>query len=200
MLFVITNSQLCKDDFLSRIEDIAKARPDRIILREKHLSENEYTILARKCMDICCKYNVSFSVNTFIDSAEKLNISDVHVPLFMLKDNPLITEKFKTVGVSVHSIEEAKEAEKLKASYIIAGHIFETDCKKGLAPRGTDFLKSVKSVAGIPVLAIGGIGTEQIQSVTDSGADGICIMSYFMKCTDVQNRVSEFKKLSGKLQ
>lgn len=200
MLFVITNSQLCKDDFLLRLESIAISRPDRIILREKHLSENEYTILAKKCMDICSKYNVLFSVNTFVNVAEKLNIPNVHIPLFMLEDNPLITEKFKTVGVSVHNVEEAKTAEKLKASYIIAGHIFETNCKKGLAPRGLGFLQSVKSAVSIPVLAIGGIGAEQIPSVINTGADGVCVMSYFMKCTDVENEVLKLKKSAEKYQ
>ena len=199
MLFVITNSQLCNDNFLSRIEDIAQAHPDRIILREKHLSEDEYMILAEKCMNICRKYEVPFSVNTFVNTAEKLNISDVHVPLFMLKDNPSIMEKFKTVGTSIHSIDEAKTAEKLGVSYIIAGHIFATDCKKGLEPRGIDFLKDVKSAVNIPVLAIGGIGTKQIPPVMQTGADGICEMSHFMKCTNVQNEIAELKKLSKKL-
>lgn len=199
MLFVITNSQLCNDDFLLRFEDIVKAQPDRIILREKQLSEGEYTILAEKCMNICNKYEVPFSVNTFVNTAKRLNICDIHIPLFMLKNNPLLMKNFQTVGTSVHSVEEAKTAEKLGASYIIAGHIFATDCKKGLEPRGIDFLKEVKSAVNIPVFAIGGIGMEQISPVMQTGADGICVMSHFMKCTNVQNEIADFKKLSKKL-
>lgn len=196
MLFVITNSRICGDDFLLRIENIARSRPDRIILREKHLSEDRYMDIAEKCIDICKKYNVPFSINTFVNAAQKLNVQNIHIPLFMLKNDMSLTKRFKNTGVSVHSVNEAKEAEKLGASYIIAGHIFQTDCKKGLEPRGLDFLKNIKSSVNIPVFAIGGIGMEQIPSVILTGADGICVMSHFMKCENVQEEVLKFKMLS----
>ena len=65
-----------------------------------------------------------------------------------------------------------------------AGHIFATDCKAGLPPRGTDFLKEVCSAVQIPVYAIGGIRPEekQIEKVLSCGAAGACIMSGMMEC------------------
>ena len=85
---------------------------------------------------------------------------------------------FLAVGCSVHSVEEAKEAQKLGATYLTAGHIYTTDCKKGLPPRGLDFLREICNAVTIPVYAIGGIhaGTRQIQEVMDCGASGACIM------------------------
>lgn len=86
------------------------------------------------------------------------------------------------LGCSVHSVLDAIEAEKLGASYLTAGHIFATDCKRGLPPRGTDFLKQVCEAVSIPVYAIGGIGFDdgKIDRVCECGAAGACIMSAFM--------------------
>lgn len=61
------------------------------------------------------------------------------MPLRLMNEN--IAKEFETVGVSVHSADEAVLAEKMGATYVTAGHIFATDCKKGLEPRGIEFLK-----------------------------------------------------------
>ena len=70
-------------------------------------------------------------------------------------------QKFSVRGVSVHSVEDARLAEQCGATYLTAGHVFVTDCKKGLAPRGLDFLHEVCSSVKIPVYAIGGIHEEK---------------------------------------
>lgn len=87
------------------------------------------------------------------------------------------------IGCSVHSVEEAIEAKRLGAAYITAGHIYATDCKKALAPRGLGFLKDVCQSVSIPVYAIGGIGIDdgRRQEVKQYGAKGSCIMSAMMK-------------------
>lgn len=195
MLTAITSGVLCKDDFLKRIEIIAASGADRIILREKQLDEISYTALAEKCRDICKKYGTAFSVNSFIDTARTLE-TDIHVPLFMLENDPVISKDFSVVGVSVHSPEEARRAEKLGASYVIAGHVFETDCKKGLAPRGTGFLSDVVKAVNIPVHAIGGIKTQNCHEVFSAGAKGICIMSGLMlcPCEEIALRIASLKE------
>ena len=78
---------------------------------------------------------------------------------------------------------EALEAEALGASYLIAGHIYATDCKKGLPARGTGFLRAVCEAADIPVYGIGGIHLDeaQIKEVLGCGAAGGCIMSGMMR-------------------
>ena len=81
------------------------------------------------------------------------------------------------------SVEEAVEAVSLGASYVTAGHIFATDCKKGLPPRGLSFLKEVCETVSIPVYAIGGITFDKTQwnALKEQGASGACIMSGMMK-------------------
>ena len=73
------------------------------------------------------------------------------------------------------------QAQQLGASYITAGHIFATDCKKGLPPRGLGFLKDICRRVDIPVYAIGGITEENMVSALEAGAEGVCIMSGLMK-------------------
>lgn len=183
MIISVTNRKLCSGDFLKRIELIAKHKPYMIILREKDMDFDSYTNLAEKVYSICKKYNVTMAVNSRTDTAEKLGIKNVHVPVKMLEDNPDLSRKFIT-GVSVHSVYEAETACKLGAEYLIAGHIFATDCKKGLEPRGLKYLSEIVRASDIPVFAIGGIKHENIGKVLETGADGFCIMSELMQCSD----------------
>lgn len=184
MITVITNRKLCDGDFLKRIELIAKCKPSRIILREKDLSEQDYEVLAKSCKALCEKYGVEFSIHSFINAALHLRVGNIHVPFSVFKQRPELIQKFKTVGVSVHSVEEAVFAQECGASYIIVGHIFETDCKKGVPPRGTDFLSAICSSVSIPVFAIGGITPQKMQEVYACGAAGGCVMSGMM-CGDI---------------
>ncbi len=66
------------------------------------------------------------------------------------------------------------------ADFIVAGHIYETDCKKGLPGRGIDFLTSIVEQVDIPVYAIGGIRGSNIDEVASAGASGACQMSFYM--------------------
>ena len=100
---------------------------------------------------------------------------------------------FKVLGASCHSVEDAKEAEKLGCTYITAGHIFDTDCKKGLPGRGLAFLKEVCESVSIPVYAIGGISADKVALIRESGAKGVCVMSGAMTCEDVQKYLGEFR-------
>lgn len=196
MLFVITSSKSCKEDFLTRIKRIASANPDRIILREKHLSQDDLLKLAIKCKEICDKYSVAFSVNSSIEVARKVN-ADIHLPYKLFVENNENIKDFSTIGVSVHSISEAETAEMLGASYLIAGHIFATDCKKGLKPRGLEYLSDISKAVKIPVLGIGGISLERLSSVLQTGAAGACVMSHFMNCDNPESEVSVFKKFAN---
>ena len=176
---------MCKEDFTLRISEIAAANPDSIVLREKDLSQEDYTELAENVMNICEQYKVLFTMHYFYKAAIKLGVKRIHLPLHILRQMSK-EEKyfFSDIGVSCHSKEDAEEAEKLGASYITAGHIYDTDCKAGLSGRGLDFLSEVKRSVSIPVYAIGGISADNADKIVSAGADGICIMSGFMKSPD----------------
>ena len=188
-ILAITNRHLCNNDFLTQIEGICslnekntEVKSVSIVLREKDLSENDYKGLVAKVMKICEKNNTECILHTYYKVARELDCKKIHLPLHVLKSKSDIHKEFDEVGVSIHSVSEAIEAVNLGATYITAGHIFATDCKKDLPPRGLSFLSSVCSSVNIPVFAIGGISLSNAQKAIDAGADGVCIMSGLMKC------------------
>lgn len=182
-LVCVTARKLCGDDFIKRLEKISK-NCDLIILREKHLTEEEYFSLGEKFLNVCSNGRAVPVLHCFWKKALELHHDKIHLSLKDFRENPQIREKFSLVGVSIHSLEEAKEAEALGADYVTAGHIFETDCKKGLKGRGLEFLRQVSQRVSIPVYAIGGISAENMEPVREAGANGVCIMSGFMKADD----------------
>ncbi len=185
---------LCKGEFLRRIEEIAANKPKGIILREKDLTEKEYKELAKEVLFLCKKYEVPCILHSFVDAAIELGAENIHLPLHILRTvDEKKKETFKQIGASCHSVEEAQEAERLGCTYITAGHVFATDCKKGLSPRGLEFLQNVCESVFIPVYAIGGIGSENIQSVRNVGAKGACIMSGLMRCENVKEYLKALK-------
>ena len=177
-------------------------------IRQKHVLKinqtKEYEELAKKVMAICAEYQVPCILHTFWRVAEKLKCDTVHLPLpilrqFVLEKQNQKNQKYREsqnlsipesqreiirkIGTSVHSTEQAQEAQELGASYVTAGHIYATDCKKGLQPRGLDFLRQVCAAVDLPVYAIGGIKFDETQwmSLKECGAAGGCIMSGMMK-------------------
>lgn len=178
-VIAVTNRKLCDTDFCLRIKELCLENTYRIILREKDLSENEYGNLFKKLMEICCKYKTELIGNKFESMVKEIGGKGFQYSYanFMEKDK----RHFDIEGVSVHSVEEAINAKHKGADYLIAGHIFVTDCKKGVEPRGLDFLKSVCSAVDIPVFAIGGINDKNAESCIKVGAKGVCKMSGAMK-------------------
>ncbi len=185
-ILCVTNRKLCHNDFLERIREIAINRPKAIILREKDLSEFEYKFLASDVLSICSEYNIMCILHNFYKIAEELGVGAIHLPLAALRNiNDEHKKLFTTIGVSCHSVEDALEAESLGCTYITAGHIFDTECKKGLPGRGLEFIRKICNAVSVPVYGIGGINEENIDLVRNSGVSGVCIMSGIMQCDDV---------------
>lgn len=179
----VTNRTLCRDDFLTRIDHIAKKGvADAILLREKDLTEREYLELAEKVLSICKSHNRRCILHTYYKAAKELGCKEIHLPLPLLQKMREEGEKewFTTVGTSVHSLKQANLAMHLQADYMTAGHIFETDCKKGLPGRGLSFLSKVVCKSEVPVYGIGGISADNAGQIMETGAAGVCIMSGFM--------------------
>ena len=192
-LICVTNRALCREDFLTRIEKLAKAHPAAILLREKDLTEADYIKLAHDVLCICRKYNTLCILHNYANASYTLHHPALHLPLPALRTlSETDRTKFQILGASCHSVEDAVEAESLGCTYITAGHIFDTDCKKGLPGRGLEFLQKVCAAVSIPVYAIGGICPENITSVRSAGAAGGCIMSSAMQCEDVGAYLSSF--------
>jgi thiamine-phosphate pyrophosphorylase len=184
-MIAVTNRHLCHTDFLEQIEVLASTELEAIILREKDLSQKEYMCLAKEVLAICRKHNKKCILHSFVQVARELDCPTIHLPLSLLlqhADNGKTElDYFTEIGTSVHSTEDALLACRLGATYLTAGHIFETDCKKGLPGRGLTFLKNVCDSVSVPVYGIGGITPENLGQVMETGATGGCMMSLAMK-------------------
>lgn len=168
--------------FLEKIKEAAKKKPAFIILREKDLSPDDYKELAKKVFEICDGEKLSCVLHYFYREAIELGAKKIHLPLHILEDMTEDEKKcFDVIGASTHSVEDARRAKELGASYITAGHVFATDCKKGLAPRGLRFLADVCESVDIDVYAIGGISENNMKQCISMGAKGVCMMSGFMR-------------------
>lgn len=195
----VTNRHLSVRPFLTQIEVLCRAHPRAIVLREKDMTEEEYQKMAEHVLKICAEHEVPCVLHNFLPSVlacsdAGLPLAGIHLSLQKLrKSQGMIAaceeERIQNhasllIGCSVHAPEEAAEAEKLGASYLFAGHIYATDCKKGLPPRGTGFLREVCNAVRIPVYAIGGIRLDdrtQMQEVLECGAAGAAVMSACMR-------------------
>ena len=146
-------------------------------------------------MAICRCYDVPCILHSFMDAAIALGADAIHLPLPLLREMTAEQRtRFAVLGASCHSLADVREAEALGCTYITAGHIFATDCKKGLPGRGLDFLRQVCAGTTLPVYAIGGIAADNIDAVRGTGAAGACVMSGMMRCADPAAYLRELER------
>lgn len=182
-------------DFLKQIEKIAVAKPFGIVLREKDLPVKEYSELARKVRDICRSAGASLIVHSHPAVARELGIPALHMPLDALeKMSSEERKEFEVLGASCHSVEDVLRAKAFGCDYVTAGHVYATDCKPGLPPRGADFLAEVCGPAApMPVFALGGLTPARAPEVRRAGVAGFAMMSSAM---DAENPEELFRKYS----
>lgn len=125
-------------------------------------------------------------VNGFPSIALALQIGGLQLPgstpSLVIQDE--LCQGIQRIGVSVHQADEAKLREKEGANYVMFGHIFATNSKQGVPPRGLDQLRQLINNVNIPVIAIGGMTPARVRSVLDAGASGIAVMSGIWEAAD----------------
>lgn len=186
-LIAVTDSATCPRPLAEQIERLAKLtelRPQAVILRAKSLDKAAYRTLAIEAQQNCEATGIALILHSDWQLARELGISMLHLPLAFLRQISEYERAYFTwLSTSVHSVEEAIEAQALGATVLIAGHIYTTQCKAGLAPRGLGFLQAVCNAVSLPVYAIGGIGFDAAQhaELQANGARGACVMSAYMR-------------------
>lgn len=186
-LIAVTDSASCPRPLPKQIERLAKLtelRPQSVILRAKSLDKAAYRTLALQAQQSCKVTGIPLILHSDWQLAHDLGISKLHLPLALLRQMPACKRThFTWLSTSVHSVEEAIEAQALSATVLIAGHIYTTQCKASLAPRGLSFLQAVCSAISLPVYAIGGISFDAAQhaELQANGARGACVMSAYMR-------------------
>lgn len=186
-LIAVTDRASCPRPLAEQIKRLTKLtelRPQAVILRAKSLDKAAYRTLALQAQQSCKAAGIALILHSDWQLAHELGISKLHLPLALLRQLPTCERTYFTwLSTSVHSVGEAQEAQTLGATVLIAGHIYTTQCKAGLAPRGLSFLQAVCSTVSLPVYAIGGIGFDATQhaELKANGARGACVMSAYMR-------------------
>jgi thiamine-phosphate pyrophosphorylase len=164
-------------DLLVYAKRAVDAGIDFIQVREKDLGARTLFELVCRIRDIAADSATKILVNDRVDIAIATGIDGVHLPgsgLPTARVRPLV----KTLGRSVHTLDEAFQAEREGADYVIFGPVFETPGKKAV---GLEALRKVTSAVKIPILAIGGITEQNSAHVVEAGAAGIAAIRMFQK-------------------
>lgn len=158
-----------------RIIRMAVAGGVKIVqLRDKAISKQKYFRLARRAAKIVRKAGAVFILNDYWDFIKKVGADGVHLgqeDIAKLSIRRVRKEigADKIIGVSTHSYEQAKRAEKLGADYISVGPIFKTPSKPNNKPVGLKLLRKVLRRVNIPVVAIGGIDRSNVHYIRKAG-------------------------------
>ena len=140
-------------------------------------------------------------VHNFADFALRAGERNLWLPLGVLRSfsaargAEFLRANFKKLVASCHSEAEAREALELGASAICLSHIFATDCKAGLMPKGLNLIRAVRGFYDGVIYALGGITPRNFASVLRAGADRIAVMSSAMAARDASGFIAEFQRL-----
>ena len=166
-ILAITNHALVSTNYWDRLEKIVASPIDSIILREKTLSEDDYAEYAQRLLKLCNIHDKTCILHNFGKVAVRLHIPRFQCSLSYLESHSSLLYYMTNLGVSVHTVAEAKRAEELGATYIMASHVFPTSCKKDMPPIGVDTVREICQAVSIPVYALGGINLETITQLRD---------------------------------
>lgn len=171
---------------------------DFIHLREKMKTAKEVYEMVELLTDKKVPLS-KIMINDRVDVACASNVKGVHLAYHSLPVE-IVKRKFTdlTVGCSVHSIQEAQIAEQQGADYVIFGHVYSTQSKPGIIPKGLEQLRSVSESVSIPVIAIGGITPANIRDVIEAGAQGIAVMSGIFEAEDPLEAVQQYRSYLSK--
>jgi thiamine-phosphate pyrophosphorylase len=197
-LYFITDSRLTGRTVLEDVGSAIRAGVKIIQYREKDLTTREMIDEAGKIGRLCRENDVLFIINDRVDIALAVDTDGVHLGN---EDMPYeaarrILGNMKIIGLTVHDVGEAIEAERIGADYIGISPIFETTTKPDAGtPAGIDLIKYIKKTVKIPFVAIGGINQDNIKSVLEAGARSIAVISAIVTKDDVEKECKKFREV-----
>jgi thiamine-phosphate pyrophosphorylase len=175
---------------------LIKGGATAIQLRDKYSSTRWLIKVGLELRKLTKKKKVTFIINDRLDIALAINADGVHLGQ---EDIPLkFARKLaakKIIGISTHSLVEAKKAEKEGADYLALGPIFRTSSKLTGLPIGTKMIRRIKESVRIPLVAIGGINITNIESVMAKGPEGVALASGLLKSRDIKKTTLKIAKL-----
>lgn len=193
-LIYVTERARIQGDPHSYLSRLLKGRPDALIIREKDLDDDALYAFSAPLVPIAESCDVSLILRGTPAQAQRLGIRHLQLSFKEAVAAPL-PQGFDSIGVSVHSLEEAQEAQRLGADRITYGHIFTSPCKPGLPPRGLNALDELVRACSISVYAIGGITQDTLPFLLQINPAGACLMSASMTDPEPETLTTRLRRI-----
>ena len=194
-LYLVTNRyQDSLENFLRKVETTCRSGVTIIQLREKNLTTNQYYQLAKQVKEITDAYQVPLIIDDRLDiclavDAAGLHIGDDELPVSVARK---VLGPEKILGVTAKTVKRALEAEEGGADYLGTGAIFPTRTKENAPITLISTLKTICQTVAIPVVAIGGLTSENIDQLIGTGIAGVAVVRDLMQAEDIEAKTQAF--------
>ena len=194
-LYLVTNRyQDSLENFLEKVETACRSGVTIIQLREKNLTTNQYYQLAKQVKEITEAYQVPLIIDDRLDiclavDAAGLHIGDDELPVSVARQ---VLGPKKILGVTAKTVKRALEAETSGADYLGTGAIFPTTTKENAPITLISTLKTICQRVAIPVVAIGGLTSENIDQLIGTGIAGVAVVRDLMQAEDIEAKAHAF--------
>ena len=194
-LYLVTNRyQDSLENFLKKVETTCRSGVTIIQLREKNLTTNQYYQLAKQVKEITDAYQVPLIIDDRLDiclavDAAGLHIGDDELPVSVARQ---VLGPEKILGVTAKTVKRALEAETSGADYLGTGAIFPTITKENAPITLISTLKTICQTVAIPVVAIGGLTSENIDQLAETGIAGVAVVRDLMQAEDIEAKTQAF--------
>ena len=194
-LYLVTNRyQDSLESFLEKVETACRSGVTIIQLREKNLTTNQYYQLAKQVKEITDAYQVPLIIDDRLDvclavDAAGLHIGDDELPVSVARQ---VLGPEKILGVTAKTVKRALEAETSGADYLGTGAIFPTTTKENAPITLISTLKTICQTVAIPVVAIGGLTSENIDQLIGTGIAGVAVVRDLMQTEDIEVKAHAF--------
>lgn len=202
LLYAVTDRHWLNGASLyEQVEQAIEGGASFVQLREKELGQEAFLQEAIEIQKLCRNYHVPFVINDNVEIARSIDADGVHVGQSDMEAGnvrALIGED-KILGVSAQTVEQAVLAEKRGADYLGVGAVFHTGSKADASEVSFETLKAICEAVKIPVIAIGGIGRDNVLSLGGSGICGIAVISAIFAQKDIRGATSELRRLTEEM-
>jgi len=187
-LYVILDTDaLNSRDHLEVARQLIRAGVRIIQLRDKTTDKSKLIALAANLQELCRQNGVLFIMNDYLDIALAVKADGLHIGQndFPLKEARRLLPITSILGCSVTTVEQAQYAQEAGADYLGVGSMYPTSSKENARVIGPGRLLQIKQAIDLPVVAIGGIGKQNVREVLQAGADSICVISAVLNAPDI---------------
>lgn len=197
LLYAVTDrSWLNGETLYAQVEKALKGGVTFVQLREKALDEQAFLEEAKEIQKLCEQYHVPFVINDNVEIAAAIGADGVHVGQSDMEAGDVRRRlgPDKIIGVSAQTAEQALRAQEHGADYLGVGAVFPTGSKADATEVSRETLEEICRAVDIPVIAIGGIGRENVMELKGSGICGIAVISAIFAQKDIEAAAAELKK------